>query len=156
RYLAEIEQGGLGLPDRDYYFRDDEKTRALREGYRAHLEKIFLLIEETPGDAKRDAERVSAFETELAKASMTAVERRDVEKTYNKMTRAELATLAPGFPWEAYFEALGARQATEINVAQPEFMKAVARLAQEKPAEWAAYLRWHVIHAAATKLAPRF
>ena len=156
RYLAEIEQGGLGLPDRDYYFRDDEKTRALREGYRAHLEKIFLLIEETPGDAKRDAERVSAFETELAKASMTAVERRDVEKTYNKMTRAELATLAPGFPWEAYFEALGARQATEINVAQPEFMKAVARLAQEKPAEWAAYLRWRVIHAAATKLAPRF
>jgi putative endopeptidase len=156
RYLAEIEQGGLGLPDRDYYFRDDEKARALREGYKAHLEKMFILIEEQPGAAKADAEKVFAFETELAKASMTAVERRDVEKTYNKMTRAELAALAPGFPWDTYFEALRAGHATQLNVAQPEFMKAVGRLAQERPADWATYLRWHIIHATATKLSPRF
>ena len=155
-YLAEITQGGLGLPDRDYYFRDDEKTKALRAGYVAHLEKMFALVGDSPEDAKREAGLVFSLETELAKASMTAVERRDVEKTYNKMTRAELAALAPAFPWNAYFDALGAKGAAEINVSQPEFVKAVARLSQERTKDWTAYLRWQTLHAAGNKLTKPF
>ena len=156
RYLAEITQGGLGLPDRDYYFRDDEKTTKLREEYRAHLDRMFKLIDDAPEVASRNAERVFAFETELAKASMTAVERRDVEKTYNRMTVAELQERAPGLPWREYFEALGAKDLDALNVSQPEYLKTVAKLAADKPEEWRAYLRWHVIHAAANKLTPAF
>ena len=156
RYLAEITQGGLGLPDRDYYFRDDDKTKALRAGYVAHVEKMFTLIGETPAEAKADAARVFALETDLAKASMTAVERRDVEKTYNKRTRSELAELAPGMPWDVYFKELGAPDTPELNVAQLEYLKTVGRLVQERTADWPAYLRWHAIHATANKLSTPF
>ena len=156
RYLAEITQGGLGLPDRDYYFRDDDKTKALRAGYVAHVEKMFSLVGESPAEARANAERVFALETDLAKASMTAVERRDVEKTYNKRTRAELAALAPGMPWDAYFKALGAPGVTELNIAQLEYLKTVGRLVQERTADWPAYLRWHAIHATSNKLSHPF
>ncbi|HEX4763329.1 MAG TPA: M13 family metallopeptidase [Usitatibacter sp.] len=156
RYLAEITQAGLGLPDRDYYFRDDDKTKALRAGYLSHVEKMFVLIGESPQAAKTDAAKVFALETDLARASMTAVERRDVEKTYNKRTRAQLAALAPGLPWDAYFKELGAPDTAELNIAQLEYLEAVGRLVQERTADWPAYLRWHAIHATSGKLSPAF
>ncbi len=156
RYLAAIVQGGLGLPDRDYYFLEDERARKQREGYRKHVANMFELLEETPEAAARNAGAVIALETELARASMTATERRDVDKTYNRKTVAELDADAPGFPWAEYFEALGTKGMASLNVAQPGFFKAFARLAGERGWDWKAYLRWHIVKDAATKLPPRF
>jgi putative endopeptidase len=157
RYLAEIVQGGLGLPDRDYYFNEDVRSKALREGYRKHVAAMFELAGDKPEAAARNAETVFALETELARASMTAVERRDVDKTYNKTKVSQLASQAPGFPWEAYFKALGLTNLSEVNVAQPEFFQAFAKLAAERPAaDWQTYMRWHLLHGAATKLPEPF
>ncbi|MGZ5111829.1 MAG: M13 family metallopeptidase [Usitatibacter sp.] len=157
RYLAEVSQGGLGLPERDYYFKDDERTKSLREGYRKHVARMFELAGDKPEDAERNAGTVFALETDLARASMNAVERRDVDKTYNKMTVAQLAKDAPGFPWPAYFKALGLENVSEVNVAQPAFFQAFAKLAADRPAaDWQTYLRWHLLHDAATKLPAAF
>jgi predicted metalloendopeptidase len=155
-YLAQFVQGGLGLPDRDYYFLDDERSKKAREGYVKHMQKMFVLLQDTPEQAQRDAQTVFALETELARASMTSTERRDVDKTYNKMTQAQLAALAPQLPWKSYFTALGAAGEPEVNVQQPEFLKALARLAAERPQDFQAYLRWHVVHAAAPTLPRTF
>ena len=153
RYLPEIVQGGLGLPDRDYYFLDDERTQAQRAAYRKHVGRMFELAGDAPEAAARSAETVLALETELARASMTAVERRDVDKTYNKTTVAALASAAPDFPWKEYFDALGTARVQELNVAQPAYFAALARLAKERPAsEWRTYLRWQVLNASASKL----
>jgi putative endopeptidase len=157
RYLAEIAQGGLGLPERDYYFDDDPRTRQIRESYRKHVARMFELGGDSAESASRGADRVVALETALARASMTAVERRDVDKTYNRMSVAELEALAPGLPWRGYFDALGAKDLASVNVAQPAYFRALAGLAAERPSEeWQAYLRWQVLHATATKLATPF
>jgi len=156
-YLLDIAQGGLGLPDRDYYFRDDEKSRAQREAYVKHVAKMLELAGADAASAARDAGTILDLETALAKASMTAVERRDEEKTYNKMTRAQLVESAPGFPWDLYFKSLGAGHAKSMNVEQPAFMQAFAELAARRPAaDWAAYLRWHILRAAAPALPEAF
>ena len=157
RYLAEMSQGGLGLPDRDYYFLEDERSTKLREGYRKHVARMFELAGDDAQAAARNAASVFDLETELARASMTATERRDVDKTYNKMTLAQLSQEAPGLPWSDYFATLGAKDIAEANVAQPGFFEALGRLAVERPAgEWQTYLRWHVLHAAADKLPASF
>ena len=157
RYLSHLSQGGLGLPERDYYFKDDERTRSLRAAYLAHVARLFELAGDKPESAARDAATVFALETELARASMTAVERRDVDKTYNLRTLAQLSKEAPGFPWNAYFGALGLADAQEVIVGQPAFVRAFAKLAAERPAaDWRAYLRWHLLHAAASKLPAAF
>jgi putative endopeptidase len=155
RYLAEIAQGGIGLPDRDYYFRDDDRSRQQRDAYVKHVARTLELAGSTAQAAARDAAVVMALETELARASMTAVEGRDPEKTYNKTALSSLAADAPGFPWSEYFRALGARELRELNVAQPVFAKAFARLASERPVEeWRVYLRWFTLNATSSKLTP--
>ena len=156
RYLLELTQGGLGLPDRDYYFLDDERSKKLREGYRNHVRRMFELLDDPPEVAARNADSVIRLETELAKVSMTATERRDIDKTYNRKTVAELSADAPGFPWEAYLAALQARNPGSLNVAQPEFFKTFARLANDPSYDWKNYIRWQVVHAAANKLPKRF
>jgi putative endopeptidase len=156
RNLAEILQGGLGLPDRDYYFKDDERSKQQREAYLHHVAGMFSLLGEGRGTAGGSAQFVLAIETELARASMTAVERRDPDKTYNKMDVEALAKLAPGFAWREYFDTVGAKRLGELNVAQPAFFTAFARLAAERPAaEWRAYLRYHLLKDAAPFM-PRF
>jgi putative endopeptidase len=157
RYIAELNQSGLGMDDRDYYFLDDERSKKLREGYLKHVENMFRLAGAAPEAAQAAARTVIAMETELARGSMTALERRDVDKTYNKMTLARLAELAPGFDWRAYFTALGTKDPGDINVSQPEFMKAFAKLAAERsPAEWQIYLRWHALKSYARVLPAAF
>ncbi len=157
RYLAELQQGGLGLPDRDYYLKDDERSKQQRDAYVKHVARMLALAGDAPDAAARNAAIVMAMETELAKASMTNVELRDEEKNYHKQTPAQLGKQAPGLPWGEYFAAFGASGLRELNVAQPEFFKALARLATEKPAEeWRTYLRWHVLLATATKLPEKF
>jgi len=153
RYLADISQGGLGLPDRDYYFKDDEPTRKQREAYVKHVERMLALSGVPAARAAKDARAIFAMETELARASRTRVELRDDEKNYNKRTPAQLESAAPGFPWPGYFRALGVKDLAQLNVAQPEFFATFARLAKERPAaEWQAYLRWHALRSAAATL----
>ena len=156
RYLAVVSQGGLGLPDRDYYFLDDERSRSIREAYRKHIAEV-LAIDGPAEAAQADAARIFDLETELARASMTVVERRDVDKTYNRMTVAELERAAPGFAWREYFEALGARSLDQLNASQPAYLKRFAALAAERPvADWRAYARWQLLRAASDKLQPAY
>lgn len=157
RYLAHVVQGGLGLPDRDYYFRDDERSKAQREAYRAFVATMFRLAGESPEEASRLAVTVIDLEKALAGAHMTLVERRDPEKTYNLRSTDQFAREAPGLDWKAYFAAAGAPGLAELNVVQPAAAAAVAKLAGERPAaDWRAYLRWHVLNSAATKLPREF
>ncbi len=157
RYLAQIHQAGLGLPDRDYYFRDDDRSLEQREAYRQYLKKMFALA----GEGRRAlgilAASVMSTETRLAGEQMTLVERRDPEKTYNLRTAQSLAREAPGFDWQAYFAALGAAGIAEVNVSQPKYAAAFAALAVALPVDdWKAYLRWHVLMATAPALPRAF
>src|SRR4029077_1142720 len=101
--IADVDQGGLSMPDRDYYTKDDAKSKETRQRYLQHIQKVFELIGDTPATAGKNAETVMRLETALAKASLTRVERRDPHKLVHKMKVAELAQLAPNFDWAAYY-----------------------------------------------------
>jgi putative endopeptidase len=157
RYIAELVQGGLGLPEREAYFRDDPKSAALRETYVKHLARLLELAGDSPEIALRAAKAVLDFETALARASMTPVERRDVDRTINRRSAESLAAEAGGFDWGLYLTTLGLKDTRDFNVAQLDFMKAVARMAtQRPPAEWRAYLRAQVLRSAASRLPEPF
>jgi len=157
RYLAMLGQGGLGLPDRDYYLKDDAKSKEIREKYLAHVAKMLELLGEAPEAAKAKAAVAMDLETKLAKASRTRVELRDPERNYNKTSVAALASGAPGYDWKAYLAAAGVPAVTELNVRQPEFAKAFAEMAAKEPLDsWKAYLRWHLVRATADLLPKRF
>jgi putative endopeptidase len=157
KWLPEISQGGLGLPDRDYYFLDDERSKQVRDAYKAHIAKVLKLNGDDDATAAANAATIYDIESELAKASMTRAERRDLQKTYNKMTPAELEKLAPGFPWKTYLAAIHASRVAEVNVSQPEFTKRFAQLYAELPMEkWRPYLRWHLLRATSDKLDVRY
>ena len=155
--IAEVDQGGMGPPERDYYFRKDEKSEDLRKKYVAHVQKMFELLGDTPEKAAAEAERVMEIETGLANGALDVVSRRDPAKIYHKMTRAELVALSPDFAWDKYFADLGAPSFTSLNVANPDFMKTMNGLLDSVSLEdWKTYLRWHVAHANATSLPKRF
>jgi putative endopeptidase len=157
RYIGIFNQGGLGLPDRDYYTKDDPKSRDLRDAYRAHVAKMFQLAGDAPDTAKAEADVVMGIETSLAKASITRVENRDPQKTYNRRTVAALKTEAPGFDFAAFLADLGASGSTEVNVRQPAFFAAFGALARSvPPADWRTYLRWHAARATAPFLSIAF
>src|SRR3979490_2616380 len=101
--IAEADQGGLGLPDRDYYLKDDAKSEELRKSYAAHVQKMFELLGDTAAVAATEAQTVLQIETALAKGSMTRVERRDPKKLYHKIGQQELQTITPSFRWKKYF-----------------------------------------------------
>jgi predicted metalloendopeptidase len=151
-------QGGLGLPDRDYYLKTDEESKQIRAKYAAHVTRMFELAGETKTKAAASARTVMDLETKLAKASMDRVERRDSDKTYNRMDAARLAQLTPNFSWSAYFRDLGLAAApTAVNVCQPEFFEAVSRLMKEASLEeWKTYLRWKLLASAAPSLSSKF
>ncbi len=152
--IVQLSQGGLGLPDRDYYTKPDRAD--VRAKYVAHLERMFQLLGESSSDASRDAATVMDLETDLAKASMTIVERRDPQKTYNRLTTDEFIASSPGFDWHAYFGAVGC-SSSELLVRQPEFFKAFANVAGSRPlADWKAYLRMHLVRRAAPFLSKAF
>jgi predicted metalloendopeptidase len=151
RYLLVLDQSGLGLPDRDDYFRDDARTLGLRKAYDAYRLQFAQLSGTDAGAATADA--VFALETDLARASLTRVERRDPNVVYHLHTVESLAGLAPGFDWAAYFAALGVARTSEVNVTSPKFAQQVALAAADVPlAVWRAYLRQHVLDAAAQAL----
>ena len=155
--IAEINQSGLGLPDRDYYTRTDEKSAQLRTDYAAHVAKMFVLAGDSGEKANADAKTVMELETALAKASMSRVQMRDPHAVWHKMTLPQLKELAPGWAWEAYFRQRNAPDFASINVSQPDFFKETNRLLTATPLQdWKTYLRWHVLHTSATQLSESF
>jgi putative endopeptidase len=155
--IAAVSQAGLGLPDREYYLRDDEKFRNTRKEYVAHLTRMFELAGVAPAKAATDAERVIALETQLARASMTRTDQRKPENTYHVTAVSELQSNAPLFDWPAFFRGLGLTDLRSVNVAQPEFIREANRLLDEVALEsWKAYLRWNVLDAAAPLLSSAF
>jgi predicted metalloendopeptidase len=154
--IAYAGQRGLGLPDRDYYLKTDDESKQIREKYLAHVQRMFGLMGEDAKRAAADAKTVLALETRLAQASMTRVERRDPDATYNRRTPEELARLTPHFSWTAYFKAVGIAP-TAVNVAQPKFFEAFDKeLAATPLPQWKSYLRWHLVSSAASALPKRF
>lgn len=155
--VGSIGQGGLGLPDRDYYLADDAKSKRIREEYLAYVTKMFTLAGDAADAAAANAGTVLAFESRLAKASYTRVERRDPEKNYHKMTVAELAAMSPALDWPGYFAAIDARHVTTVNVGQPPFIAEVNTMLSAVPVpDWKQYLRWKVIASAAPALSSPF
>jgi len=156
--IAGFAQGGLGLPERDYYFRPGPEAEEIRRAYVAHVGRIFQLAGDAPAAAQQAAATVMALETKLATASRTLVERRDPEKNYNKFDRAALTKLTAGFGWERFLAQL-AFPATEktVLVGQPEFFTAFGGLlASEPPETWRTYLRWHLLRQTANYLGHTF
>jgi len=155
--IVELGAGGLGLPDRDYYTKTDEKSVKIRSQYADYIQQLLGLTGESPEQAKGDADAILKIETALAKASLTRVERRDPHKTYHMETIAELAKQAPSIDWPLYFKVQGAAGVAKLNVSQPEFMKAVeGELATEDLGALRGYLRFHLLTAAASYLAHPF
>ncbi len=158
--IAVVSAGGLGLPDRDYYLKGDAETVALRGKYVAHVARSFELLGEPPVWAAESAAMVLRIETELAKASLSAVDRRDPHKVYHRMNLAALQKLVPAFSFKEYFAAVGVNSGAStfvVNVTQPEFMKAVEKLVAKAPlAEIQSYLRWHLVRSAASELSAPF
>ncbi len=155
--IAEADQGGLGLPDRDYYFKDDPKSVELRKAYVAHVQKMFELLGDNPEVPAAEAQTVMRIETALAKGSMTRVERREPKNLDHKMTSGELKKINPDFRWKVYFTKVGLRSLASLNVASPGFFKAMnEELDKESLADWKIYLRWHLVHADAPFLSSPF
>ncbi len=155
--IASLDQGGLGLPDRDYYTKEDAKSKEARERYVQHVQKIFELLGDNTETAKKEAETAMRMETALAKASMTRVERRDPYKLKNKMKISGLEELAPNFDWKTYYGVLQYPKFEILNVASPGFFKEVnSRLTSEPLANWRAYLRFHVADGFAQYLSASF
>jgi putative endopeptidase len=150
-------QGGIGLPDRDYYLNPDERSQKIRTAYVDHVGNMFKLIGDDPDAAAKEAQAVMDIETSLAKASMSRVEMRNPEAHYHKMGVAGLEALTPDFSWNAYLTDIGYPAVSVINVAQPDFFKGLASELKTVPlADWKTYLRWHLISAAAPALSSRF
>ena len=154
----EIYQGGLGLPDRDYYLKTDEKSVAIKDAYVKHVANMFQLLGDDSAKATAEAQTVLAIEKKLAEASLTKVEMRDPEKIYHRMTVAQVQELAPAYNWTGYMQKLGVPQKTDINVATPDFFKAAVNpmLSSVPIADWQTYLRWHLINNTAPALSSAF
>jgi predicted metalloendopeptidase len=154
---GEVDQGGLGMPDRDYYTRQDEKSVKQREEYLKHVTKMFELLGDTPDTAAAEAQTVMDLETQLAKASQTKVERRDPKNVYHRMPQSGVRTLAPNFSWEDYFTAVGLAGKGDVNVTAPDFFKQMGQMISTEPiAKWKTYLRWHLINSSARSLSTPF
>jgi len=157
QYLASAGQGGLGLPDRDYYFKDDPKAKNIRSEYVKHMENMFVLLGDTPADAAKEAATVMEIETALANASLNRVQMRDPYAVYHKMTVAEANTDAPNIGWEAYFKAIGISGVKDINIGMPEFFKQLnSQLSTRAIADWKTYLRFRLISSSASMLSSNF
>ncbi len=150
-------QGGLGMPDRDYYVSDDEKKKALLVEYEKHMARVFGLLGDDKETAARNAAEVVAFETELAKVSRPAQDMRDLERLYNKIDVGGLSTLTPGLSWKKFFAGIGYPDLRDISVATPEFFERLEDLAKETPkGVLQTYLRWNVVNGFADELPSAF
>ena len=157
KMIVGVGQGGLGLPDRDYYVKQDAKSNEIRERYVQHVQRMFELMGDSPDVARKNASVVMRMETSLAKASLTRVERRDPYKEKHKMTVPDLYKIAPDFNWNAFFSDSGVPQFEILNVSWPDFFKDVnAQLKSASLEDWKTYMRWHVAHSRAPYLSSQF
>lgn len=157
KMIAAAFQGGLGLPDRDYYLKDSPKFKQIRADYLQHMTKMFELLGDDATKARTQAQTVMAIETALATASMSQTEQRDPHAIYNMMTIEELAKLTPSFSWPQYLQGLGLKDIKTLNLAMPLFFKALNKDLQERNiADWKTYLRWHLIDTYAAYLSKPF
>jgi endothelin-converting enzyme/putative endopeptidase len=155
--IANVDQGGLGMPDRDYYLKDDAKSVEIRNQYLAHVQKMLELAGEKSAEAAEDAKVVMKIETALAKAAMDRTQRRDPHSRDHRMSSQELATLAPAFDLPSYLARTHAETHGEVNVGNPGFFKDVNSLLSDIPLpQWKSYLRWHVVRATAPMLSKAF
>lgn len=150
-------QGGLGLPDRDYYFNSDSRTKSIRTEYPNHIRNMFVLAGSDSASAMKQAETVVRIETALARASRKLEDLRDPYRNYNKMPVSELGSLTPSVDWQAVLSGMHINQLDSVIVGQPEFFKEVERaLKSNSIADWKTYLRWHFLSSFASYLDSRF
>lgn len=155
--IANVFQGGLGLPDRDYYINQDAKSQETRTKYLEHLTRVFHLLGDDDATAQKEAQAVMSIETQLAQAAFDRVKMRDPKNRDHKMSVSELANLAPNFEFQRYFQATGAPSFTEVNVIPPDFFQKVNGALDSVPlADWKAYLRWHAARGSAAYLSNDF
>jgi len=155
--VAGAGQGGLGLPDRQYYVDDDDRSRQLRAAYVQHVANMFHLLGDSDDTARSEAKTVLDVETALAKASKKREDLRDPAENYHPMSLAQLDALTPHISWKNYFSEVGLPGLKDTDVGQVEFFKAVDKSIVSVPlADWKTYLRWHLIHSVATSLPKRF
>ena len=157
KYIFYAVQGGLGLPDRDYYLREDEESASLRENYVAHVSRMLQLLGDTLEDAQLAAEAILALETRLAEASLTNVELRNPENYYNIQSVADSDKATPNFSWSAFLDHLGLGELNTFSYAHPKFFAEMNVLLAAEPIEtWRAYLRWNLIGNLAPYLSTNF
>ena len=155
--IADTGASGLGLPDRDFYFKEDAKSKETREKYLEHLQKTFKLAGWDDAKAKSGADTILKMETALAGASLTNVELRDPKATDHIMSIAEAQKLSPSFPWGQFLKALDADPNVKLNVEEPKFLSEVERQMKSTPiSDWKTYLKWHVLRAASPSLSDAF
>ncbi len=157
RVIAQFYQGGLGLPDRDYYTKTDDASKKIRDQYVAHVVKMFTLLGDSAKDAEAQAATVLQLETALAEASMTKVEQRDPQAVYHKMNLASVSALTPSFDQKSYLAGRGLGDPGDFCVGQPEFLKKFNALINTVALDdWKTYLRWHLLHSNAGELSDPF
>src|ERR1017187_10117468 len=150
-------QGGIGLPDRDYYFNKGKEPENIRKEYVKHIAAMLRLLGEDSKSANKHSKTIMELETNLAKASMTAVQQRDPYNIYHKMTIAEVSAIAPNIDWNAFLSTLNVKGATYFVVVQPDFMKEVNKqLTKVSLDDWKTYMRWHLVSALAGQLSNDF
>jgi putative endopeptidase len=155
--IANVGQGGLGLPDRDYYLDTDAKSVETRQKYLEHMATMFVLLGDSPETVNKEAQAVMAIETKLADAALKRVQMRDPKNRDHKMKVTELAALAPGFEFERFFAARGGPSFTEVNVVPPDFFQKISPVIESVSLDdWKTYLKWHALRAAAPQLSQPF
>lgn len=155
--IAFADDGGLGLPDRDYYVKTDAKSVEQRRQYVEHVTRMFQLLGDSPATAQAEAAKVMEIETELAKATLTLVDKRDPYKLFHKMDRTKLQALTPDFDWNVYLSTVGLPDVQVFNVTEPDFYKEVNKLIGTVDLnDWKTYLRWQIVHANAAYLSSNF
>lgn len=155
--IANASQGGLGLPDRDYYFRTDSSSREIRTAYAVHMSRMLQLAGDAPAVADSEAAHIMALETALAGASLTRVQRRNPNANYHKMSLAAADSITPHLDWAGFLKGAGAPPVDSINIGQPGFFHSFDSLLTTVPAaDWRAYMRWHYLRAAAPALSAAF
>jgi len=155
--IAYAFQGGLGLPDRDYYTKTDAESQKIRDQYLEHVAAMLQLLGDSPESAKAAAQAIMVIETRLAQASLTNVELRDPNNYYNIMTAQDADKASPNFSWTAYFKGIGYPSIVRFSYAHPKFFAAMDTLLVQTPlADWKSYLRWHVVHAYAPYMSAPF
>jgi len=155
--IAGLDQHGLGLPDRDYYFKNEGNMKAVREAYVAHVERTFLLAGASAADAKTATADVMRIETALARIAQDKVKRRDPHAVYHRVERAGLKKAAPGFPWDDYFDQLGLAAVTQITVNDPKYFTGVDKLLRaEKLPAIKHYLAWTLLRTSSQHLSKPF